>query len=97
MAGRGGVEFNAESAGGISLGIKVDEEDSSACQGESYGQVDGGGCFSNAAFLVCDCQDVAHRLFPSVSRETTPVEGDFRDGRGVRARKKRFRLTGQGW
>ena len=50
----GGVFGNAESRGGVSLRIGVDDEDLEIVGRERSGEVYGGGGFSDAAFLVSD-------------------------------------------
>jgi hypothetical protein len=44
--------LQAEAAGGVRLGIEIDQEhtDSAACKAGC--KVDAGGCFTNAAFLI---------------------------------------------
>src|SRR5215469_955109 len=49
--------FEAEAAGGVGLRVEVEEEDAFAVGGKAGGEVDGGGGFSNAAFLVGDGYD----------------------------------------
>ena len=47
----------AEAAGGVGLGVEVDEQDGLAAFGERRGQVDGGGGLADAALLVGDGND----------------------------------------
>ncbi len=47
----------AEGAGGVGLRVEVDEEDAVASGGDCGGEVDGGGCFSDASLLICHCDD----------------------------------------
>lgn len=47
----------AESAGGVGLRIEIDEEHAVASGSDGGGEVDGGRRFSDAALLVCHCDD----------------------------------------
>jgi hypothetical protein len=49
--------FETESAGGIGLGIEIDEQHALAAGGHARGKIDGGGGFSDTAFLVGDGED----------------------------------------
>ena len=53
---RGGTR-EAEAAGGVGLGVAVDEEGGDAFEGEGGGEIDGGGGFADATFLVDDGDD----------------------------------------
>jgi len=44
--------FESEAAGGIGLGIEVDEENASACLGRPCSQMNGGGGLSHPSFLI---------------------------------------------
>lgn len=55
-AGRGGA-LAADAAGGIGLGVHVDEQDALACGGESGAEVDDGCGLANPALLVGDGDD----------------------------------------
>ncbi len=44
--------IEAEGAGGVGLGVEVDEEDALAKGREAGGQINGGGGFADSAFLV---------------------------------------------
>jgi hypothetical protein len=50
----------AEAAGGVALGVEVDEQGAAAARREAGGEVDGGGGFGHAPFLVGDRNDL-HR------------------------------------
>jgi hypothetical protein len=56
--------FGAHAAGGIRLGVHVNDEDPASRQAEGMGQGGGGGRFADAAFLICHCKDAGHGLFP---------------------------------
>ena len=60
MVGGCGTDFDAKAAGGVSLGVEIYEKDSLAREGEASGEVDGGGSFADAAFLVSDSEDTRH-------------------------------------
>jgi hypothetical protein len=49
-----GLFFEAEPTGGIGLGVAINQEDALADGGQTGGEVDGGGCFTDATFLVGD-------------------------------------------
>ena len=53
----------AQGAGGIALGVEIDEERSGAALGGGDGQVDGRGRFAHPAFLIGHAQNPAHRAF----------------------------------
>jgi hypothetical protein len=55
-AGAGGF-FDAQAAGGVGLGIEVDQENLLAALGQAGGEIDGGGGLADAAFLVGDGDD----------------------------------------
>ena len=55
-----GNAFQAETAGGVGLGIEVDQKDTATGLGRPGGKVDGGGRLADAAFLVHHSHD-AHR------------------------------------
>lgn len=52
---------DAETGGGIALGIKVDQQGLFAGQGEACGKVNCSGGFADSTFLVCDAEDSRHR------------------------------------
>ena len=54
-----GFAFLSDAAREIALGIDVDEQDAPAGEGERGGEVDGGGGFADATFLVGDGYDAA--------------------------------------
>ena len=54
------VPFEPDAAGEVGLGVDVDEEDALFGEGEGRRQVDGGGGFADAAFLVGDGEDARH-------------------------------------
>jgi hypothetical protein len=51
-AGPSVVFGDPESSGGISLGVRVDDQNREIGSGEGSAEVDGGGCFADAAFLI---------------------------------------------
>lgn len=63
LAEQGGVGTGAgdfletQPAGGIGLRVQVQQEHPSAQGGQTGGEVDGGGRFADAAFLVGNCED----------------------------------------
>jgi len=52
---------DAEAAGGVALGVKIEEEGLLACPGEEISEVDTGGRLADAAFLVGDCDYLRHK------------------------------------
>ena len=56
-----GLLGDAHTAGGIALGIGIDQQSAPLRHGERGGDVHGGGRFSHAAFLICDCYDMGHK------------------------------------
>ena len=58
----GGLALLTDAAGEVALRIDVDEEDAPLGEGERGGEVDGGGGFADAAFLVGDGDDSAPYL-----------------------------------
>ncbi len=65
-AGGAGAAFLADAAREVALGIDVDEQDATLGEGEGGGEVDGGGGFADASFLVGDGHDFGHKVFISV-------------------------------
>jgi hypothetical protein len=59
-AARGGLAFEADPAGEVALRVEVDEQDALACECERGAEVDGGGGFADAAFLIGDDEDASH-------------------------------------
>ena len=63
LAEENGVEafagrvLEAETAGGVGLGIKIDEEDPATCFGRPRGEVNGGGGLADPALLINDSHD----------------------------------------
>lgn len=58
-----GVVFeglDAEAGSRVALGVEVDQQRFLACQGKGSGEVDCGGGFANATFLICDTEDSRH-------------------------------------
>ena len=49
--------------GGVALGIEVDHEDPAAEPGQAGGQIDGGRGLADAAFLIGDAENAAHRMY----------------------------------
>ena len=64
MLGGDGVFVHAQAGRGVGLGVKVAEEDGFSRRVEGGGQIDGGGGFSDAAFLICDYNAFCHRNPP---------------------------------
>ena len=54
--------FEAETAGGVRLRIEVKEQHRLAEGGQAGGKIDGGGCFSNAAFLIGNSDDTGRHV-----------------------------------
>ena len=59
-AAGGGLAFEADPAGEVALRVEVDEQDALACERERGAEVDGGGGFADAAFLIGDDEDASH-------------------------------------
>jgi len=63
LAEENGVEafagrvLEAETAGGVGLGIKIDEENPATCFGRPRGEVNGGGGLADPALLINDSHD----------------------------------------
>ena len=53
--------FEAEAAGGVGLWVYIDEEGGQTVKGKGGGEVNGGGGFADATFLVDDGEDAAGR------------------------------------
>ena len=58
-AGLVGIFGDAEAGGGVALGVGIDHQDAEVVGGQRSGEIDGGGGFPDAAFLVGDCEDSA--------------------------------------
>lgn len=56
-------EVGGDGAGGIALGVEVDEEDALAARGETGGQVDRSGRFADAAFWFATARIFISRNF----------------------------------
>lgn len=56
--------LDADAAGGVALGIDVDDEDVAAGQGEGVSEGCGGGRLANAALLIGYRQDGKHGILP---------------------------------
>ncbi len=54
------LAFLSEAAGGVALGIAVDEQHFAAVEGEGGGQIDRRGGLSDSTFLVCDGDNLCH-------------------------------------
>ena len=50
----------AQAGGGVALRIEIDQQSASAGLGQPDRQIDGGGGFSHASFLIGDAKDAAH-------------------------------------
>ena len=59
----GGLALQAEAAGEVGLRIEVDEQHALLGHGEGRGEVDGGGGFADATFLVGDSDDPGRHLW----------------------------------
>ena len=59
-AAGGGLAFEADAAGEVALRVEVDEQDALASERERGAEVDGGGGFADAAFLIGDDEDASH-------------------------------------
>ena len=55
---------DAVAGGGVALGVQIHDQDLLAQRRHTGTQVDGGGCFANAALLVCYCDDFCHAVPP---------------------------------
>ena len=69
FAGRCVLALEADAAGEIALRIGIDEQDALVGQGEGRAEVDGGGGLADAAFLICDREDLSH--YRSINRNTS--------------------------
>ena len=58
--------FHPQYRGGIALRVEVDDEDAFAFGGERCREVDGGGGFADAAFLVGNGEDLCAHVFAAV-------------------------------
>ena len=68
VAGGRALALEADAAREIALRVGVDEEDALVGEGEGGAEVDGGGGFADAAFLVGDGEDSAHEAGLGVCR-----------------------------
>ena len=59
-----GIFWESEGAGGVSLRIAVDDQGALFGGGERGAEINGGGGFSDATFLIGDCDDSSQRLLP---------------------------------
>ena len=59
-AGAVGIAEEAEAAGGVGLGVAVDQQSWGAMRGERGGEIDGGGRLADSALLVGDRNDSSH-------------------------------------
>ena len=63
FAEQGGIDaraflfFEAHAAGGVGLRVEVDQQHVLFACGEAGSEVDGGSRFSDAAFLICECDN----------------------------------------
>ena len=55
-----GIAEEAETAGGVGLGVAIDQQRARAEGGERRRQVDGGRGLADSALLVGDCDDASH-------------------------------------
>ena len=55
------VLLRADRAGGVALGIEVDEEDALARLGEVGAEIDGGGRLAHSPLLIRENDDLPHR------------------------------------
>ena len=56
---------NAHARGGVALGVAVHQQDASAPEVQGRGKVDGGGGFSDPAFLIRNGNDLSHKFLRS--------------------------------
>ena len=49
-----------EAAGGIALGVQVNQQGATTSHGEAGRKIDRSRCLTNASLLVCDTQDSSH-------------------------------------
>lgn len=54
--------FQADAAGRVGLRVEVKKQNAAAERGKAGGKIDGGGCFSNSAFLVGNGDDFGWHL-----------------------------------
>ena len=83
-AGAIGILGYAETAGGIALGVGVDDQDFEIVRCQRGGEVDGGCRFADATFLVCDCKYPAQAAI--LTRSLTRLKLEFH----VKHRASRF-------
>lgn len=57
-----GIFWDTEATGGVSLRVGIDDQNAEVVGRERSGQVDSGGCFANAAFLVGNCENSAQAV-----------------------------------
>ena len=58
------VAGEAQAAGGIGLGVAIDDQGPHVVASEGRPQIDGGGCLADAAFLIGDGDDSSQRHLP---------------------------------
>ena len=73
-----GIAAKADAAGGVGLGIAIDQQSWRSQGGERCGEVDGGGGFPYPTFLIGDGDDATHR------RKTLEIETRTRETDGQR-------------
>ena len=73
---RAGIHgLGAHAAGGICLGVDVDDEDSASRQTEGVGKGGGGSRLTDAAFLIGDCEDAGHGFSLGAALYVVPGQG----------------------
>ena len=63
-----GVAGEAQAAGGIGLGVAIDDQGPHVVAGEGRTQIDGGSCLADPAFLIGDGDDSSQRHLPAWSQ-----------------------------
>jgi acylphosphatase len=73
---RAGIHgLGAHAAGGIRLGVDVDDEDPASRQTEGVSKGGGGSRLADAAFLIGDCEDAGHGLSLGNALYVVPGQG----------------------
>ena len=84
------VAANAEAGAGIALRIEIDNQHALANGGKRGAEIDGGGRFSDAAFLVGNDEDA----WTIRGRKKRPVRPGGHTGRGTGDRRRHVRSPG---
>ena len=91
--------LTSEPGSGVTLGIKIDKECSSACHRQTGGQIDGGRRFSYATFLVGNTDDAWHKSASLPMVDLLMVlarQSDYISGNGLPAALGFARSSGNG-